>query len=384
VALKEDDEVARIALEDLVMDTSAVESSSRSPYAAWHFDRGAEFEQRSFFDKAIVEYRRGLEIDPSSKPGRTSYAELLRKRGLPAKQLEQLRFLADIGKADTPINDAIETYASLLSDSVSQAWKIDQYALEKRPYKLALFYQSGGEEGSHAGGRDILLRYLRDFILATPRFAVLDLPAEVSGPSEAFRRAREANADYYLLLGIQENERDVQLGGDLRVARTGSLAVSLASYRTGNDKIKEASVRLVDLLVSSLSPRGSLLKRREDSGLVDLGSQDGLKVGDRLLVLKKGSLDVAPEGLGPSYPSDALVADFTVSALDEEVCEGSLKSSGFFDTINTGDEVLLAPPAPAAKPGSPAPAKPGAGTAPQSGTQPAQFSTLFTMVRGLR
>ncbi len=387
VVLREDDEVARLALEDLVMDTTQVESTSRSAYAAWHFDRGREFEDRSYFDKAVVEYRRGLEIDPNSGPGRRLYAELLRKRGLPGRQLGQLKFLKEIGKADVAVNDAIETWQSLLQDSVSATWKVDQYALEKRPYRIALFFPSGGEEGSHAGGREIIMRYLKDILLASSRLEVLDLNPEVVSASEAFRRAREAEADYYLLLGIHENARDIQLGGDLRVARTGSLAMTLSSYRTGNDRIKEASVRLSSVLENSLAPRGSLLKRRDSRGLIDLGSQDGLKKGDKLIVIRKASLDVAPDGLGPSFPKDAVVAEYTVTLLDEEISEGSLVSAGFFDTINAGDEVVLLPAEAtktAAKTGSTASPTAPAGGAGTASSQGSQTTPLFTSVRALR
>jgi tetratricopeptide (TPR) repeat protein len=377
VGLREDDEVARLALEELVMDTSPLESSARSSYAVWHFDRAGELEDRSFFDQAILEYRRGLEIDPNNKDGRVRYAELLRKRGLPARQLSELKFLADIGKADTPVNDAIETYDSLLQDSVSRTWGVDQYNLEKRPYRIALFYIAKGDEGAHAGGRNILLRYLKDLLLVSSRLRVLDLPAGLASSTEAFRKAREAEADYYLVLSIDETERDLRYSGELRVARTGSLATSFNSYRTGNERVKEATQRLATLLETSLQPEGSLLKRKDELGIVDLGSQDGIKVGDSLVVVKKASLEVAPDGLGPAYAPDAVVGSFTVTALDEELCEGRLKSSGFYDTINAGDSVVMALAVPPPKGQGPKAATPA--TTPLS-----EFSSLFAAVRRLR
>jgi tetratricopeptide (TPR) repeat protein len=386
VALKVDDEVARIALEDLVMDSTPLESVAREPYADWHFDRGGEFEDRSYFDAAMVEYRRGLALNPDSKRGRVLYADLLRKRGLPGRQLAQLRFLDGIGGADTQVRDSIEALDSLLQDSVSRSWRVDQYALPKRHYRVAFFCMAGSPaagvtEGGHASFTPIMLRYLEDFLGASSRLDVLDLPAGVSGPSEAFRRGREAGADYYVLFSASESGRDVQLGAEIHVARTGSLAASHSAYRTGNDRVKEATSRLAGLIESSFAAKGILLRRSQERGLVDLGSQDGLKVGDRLLIVRKGELSILPEGLGPSWAKDSVVGELTVTAIDEELCEGIVKPSSFFDTVNPGDEVIPAPPqAPAA--GSPA------GTAgkapPAAAASPAQPPLLFSAVRRLR
>jgi tetratricopeptide (TPR) repeat protein len=376
VALKDDDEIARIALENLVMDSTAVESIAREPYADWHFDRGAQFEGRSYFDEAIAEYRRGLELDPDSRRGRVLYAELLRKRGLPAKQLSQLKFLDGIGKADTSTRDAIETYDSLLQDSVASSWRVDQYDLPKRHYRVAFFMVDRSAETLHPTGRDILLRYLKDFLGASSRLAVVNLPP-ASTPAEAFRRAREGGSDYYVLFSASETDRDLRLSAELHVSRTGSLAAGYTAYRTGNDRVKAATSRLAGQIEASFLPKGMLLKRSQDQVLVDLGSQDGVKVGDKLMVIRKGELSVVPEGLGPSYQQSSVVGEISVTAIDEEICEGTIKASGFYDTINTGDEVLPEVPAgqgkqPVAKPVGPA------------SSSPVEFSELFSAIRRLR
>ena len=372
LGLREDDEIARLALENLVVDTSPIESTAREPYATWHFEKGYDLEDRSFFEQALFEYRRGLALYPDSKRGRVLYADLLRKRGLPGKQLAELRFLADLGKADTAVKDSIETYESLLQDTVSRNWGVDQYALPKRPYQVAFFMLPEAEDGAHTSGRSILLRYLKDSLASSSRLKVLDLPVAVNSSAEAFRRAREAEADYYLVLTARENERDVLLRGDLKVARTGSLAASFNSYRTGNDRVKEATLKMAAYLESALQPKGSIIKRTQNRGLVDMGSLEGLKVGDKLGVIKRGELGILPEGLGPSYTSDALIGEFTVTALDEAVCEGTLKSTGFYDTTNAGDEIIVLE-VPGTK-----------GETSNHVAAPAEASGLFASVRRLR
>lgn len=378
LALAEDDEVLRLALEGLLMDSLPMESPARSPYADWHFDRGALFEARSLFDQAAVEYRRGLSLYPDAKRGRILYAELLRKRGRPARQLAELQFLDSTGHADTSVRDAIESWDSLLADGVGLTWRIDQFDLPKRPYKIAFFLLPQQEETVHPASPSIFLRYLVDQLAASSRMRILPLPAAVASPAEAFRKAREAGADYYVLFSLAEHERDIQLGADIRVGRTGSPAVAYTAYRSGNDRVKDATMRLAGLIDASFQVKGSLVKRSQARALVDLGSQDGLKVGDKLQVIKKGELSVLAEGLGPNYASSSVMGEFTVTRLDEEVCEGDLKAAGFFDTINAGDEVI----APAPKVPEPsASSKPAVPAAPPANPQ---LSKLFSTIKRLR
>lgn len=378
LSLSEDDEVVRLALEGLLMDSLPLESPARSPYADWHFDRGALYEQRSLFDQAAVEYRRGLTLYPDAKRGRVLYADLLRKRGRPARQLAELQFVDSTGHADTSVRDAIETWDSLLSEGIGRQWRVDQFSLPKRPYKVAFFLLPQVEETAHPASPPILLRYLVDQLFSSSRITILSLNASVASAPEAFRRAREAGADYYVILGISEHERDFQLSADIRVGRTGSLAIAYSSYRSGNDRIKDATMRLAGLIDTSFQVKGRLLKRSQNKALVDLGSQDGLEVGDKLMVIKKGELAVLAEGLGPNYAATSVMGEFTVTALDEEVCEGDLKASGFFDTINAGDELIQAP--------SKAASPPGGAKAPVASTPPTspQLSRLFINIRGLR
>ena len=430
-ALRPDDEIARLALELVVSDSTGSEDPSREAYADWHVARGKEFEDRSSYDQAIFEYRRALRIYPYSKKARLLYAGMLKARGFPGKYLSELKFLKDNGTAEQPVLDAIETYDSLLVDAVGRNWSIDEEALPKRPYRIALMYYGEAGDGpgpaaaganaskgasvsavtsEHAAGRKLVLRYLKDILASSSRAKVIGTGAGAASFAEAFKAAREAEADYFALVTFKETERDVELDVDLRVARTGSPASSFKAYRTGNDRLKNSASRVAELLVSSLPPLGSLVKRSQDKVLVDLGKADGLVPGGKLLVVKKGSVRPKPENLGLTYSQSDVLAELSVTAVGEEASDGTLKSAGFFDTVNIGDQVFLAPAAPPATPvagASPAGAKgaaaggaTAAGTAstgiPASSVSAAQGSSaaaaepqkewpgLFTAVRALR
>ena len=394
-----DDEVARLALEYVVSVSTSAEDASRAAYADYHVSRGKEFEDRSSYDQAIFEYRRALKVYPYSKEARLSYARMLKSRGFPGKYLSELQFIQKNGSGDQSVDDAVETYASLLQDSVGKDWKVDEESLPKRPYKLALMYVDApaGTPGAsiHAAGQELVLRYIQGILASSSRLSVLDLPPKAVSFADAFKTAREAEADYFALVSIKETERDVEIGVDLRVARTGSPAASFKSYRTGNDRLKNSAARATELIAQSMPPLGSLLKRRQDSVLVDLGKSDSLKVGDKLVVVKKGSVEPKPEGLGISYPQSAALAEIDVTIVGEEASAGTMKRVQFFDTVNLGDQVVFAPVETAAKaaPGkvTAAPAKGSTGMPASSGVAATatadvqkEWPGLFTAIKALR
>ncbi|HUW42235.1 MAG TPA: tetratricopeptide repeat protein [Rectinemataceae bacterium] len=392
-SLRPDDEIVRLALEDAVMDGTPLEDIARNPYAEWHFRRGRDFEDRSYFDEALFEYRRGLTIYPYSTTGRLLYAHLLKERGYPGRYLGELKFIRNEGAADRNVQDAIEIYDSLLVDSVGNSWSIDENSLTKRPYKLALFYEVQPGDRIHAADEALLARYVKDIFASSTRLSVVGSPLRAAALSAAFRRAREMGADYFLILKTSETERHIQIDAELRVARTGSPAASFGAYRTGNDRVKNAVSQVVDSIETALPPQGGILKRRQDTVLVDLGKADGIADGAALLVIKQGRLQVRPEGLGLSYPDSAILGQVTLTRVGEEASEGTLKSSGFFDTVNIGDRVVLAPlpgsgnASAGGSAGQAAPALAAARSAPgssASGLPANALPGLFLFVRSLR
>ena len=206
VAMRPDDEVARIALENLVMDATPMEDSRRNQYALWHFQRAAEFERGLLYEQALAEYRRGLSIDPYSVSGRQRYAELLRLSGLASAYHAELAFLKDLGKADRAIEDALEIYGNLLQGGVSIDWRVDQFSLVSRPYTLAVYSIGPGGLPYHAGSDLVIARYLRDLISSSANIAPVRTTPRVTAFSDAYRMAREAGLDYFILLQTEETE----------------------------------------------------------------------------------------------------------------------------------------------------------------------------------
>ena len=379
VALRPDDEFARIALENLVMDVSGFEDPSRAALAAWRFSRAADFERRLLYEKAAAEYRRGLSVDPYANKGRRRYAELLRGAKLPTSYLSELRFLADIGKSDRALADAMEIYDSLLQGSVGRDWNAGGVATASRPYRIAVFSVGPGGTPFHAGSDLVVARYLRDALAFEPGIAPERNTPRVPKFADAYRLARESGADYFILVSVAESERDVIVSAELRAARTGALTARFEAPRSGNDRVSLSVARLVQGIKQKLELRGTLLERRGDLVLVDLGRVDGVKVGDALLVVKSGGVTIKPDASSLVWNDADIVAKIVIERLDDELSEGRMQRVGFFDRVNPRDTIVREPP-------KAEPAAPGAKTKPAVvETVPATYvwSALFERVRSL-
>lgn len=342
------DEFVRAALEDLVISSTSAESAERARWARFHFDSARDYRGRNLSDQALFEYRRGLRLDPYSKE-RAAYADLLRTLGYPARQLAELRFMQELGKADRAVNDAVEAYDSLLTDALYRRWSVDPAALESRHWKVAVVSVAGQSASRHVDAGPIAAAFTRDVLVHDDNIDSVNIEIRQPSFSAAFRSAREAGADYFLIVSATESGRDLSLKGELYVARTGSAAANFSAFRTGENRLRNAVKKIADGLGAALPFRGVLVSRRAGVALIDKGRVNGVAAKAAYEIVRAGAMIPLNEGIGLSYGQEDVVGTITVDEVDEQVSMGTLARTGFFDRIAAGDEVVAVQPADPAK-----------------------------------
>ncbi len=338
-----DDQISRIAMEGELIDKLGMKDPLRAQYAQYHFDQGQAYEARNYIDRALREFRRGLKIDPYSKEGRLLYAGIFKLEGYPAKYLSELSVLQRDGLSDTSIQDDIDVTKSALSDSVASDWGIRQFDIQRERYNLSLFYSTRSPM-IHFLGQEALAEYLRDLFESDEHIRVPDNAQQANDFASAFRAARRSGSSYFLTMYVTETERYFQVDCSLYVSSTGSKLKSFSVYRTGNDRVTNALAAIADSVHTLLPLKGRILKREFDQGVIDLGALDGVKSGASLLIVKNGSLRIANDRLGFSYPPSAVIGNFVVTRTDALLSEGNIVKNQFFDLINVGDYVIYPPP----------------------------------------
>ena len=339
MSIDNNDEFIRAALEELLIAQTLLEDAARNRRAAWHFERARNYRFRNLAEQALFEYRRGLRLYPYAAD-RREYAELLRVQGYPARYLAELRFIQGLGVSTPDIDDAVEAYDVVLADALYRRWSVDPVESARRHWKVAVFSAAAQPVSRHADAGPVASGYIRDLLAHDRNIAPADLELRQPSFSAAFRAAREAGADYFLLVSVSENERDLSVKGELFVGRTGSPAASFYTYRTGDDRLRDCARGIADQLAAALPFRAELIQRRSSQALIDKGRADGVRPEAEYDVVKKGSLQIRNEGIGLSYAPEDTVGALVIQRADEEVAAGTLVRQGFFDRIGIGYEIV--------------------------------------------
>ncbi len=335
LTMRSGDDAVRIALENSLLEATDLEDERRRRYADYHIELAAEYETRNMVLKASQEYRRGLQINPYSERARLGLSEIWQRSGFWGQYQEELLLLKKEGNISTSLNDDLEMIEPLMDDSVSRRWRVEQFNLPRQEYKLGLFFLP--QSTFHPGIEEDLMAYMRDLIQGEENLSISVTRERVTGFAEAFRLSRQHKTDYFLILGLHESERIITLENRFFLSETGSLLSDWTVFRTGNHRIPEAFRRTVSDISTRLIPYGSLLERRFNQGLVDLGKVDRIKPDDRFVIVRAGGWSFPKTGFGFSYEPEEVVGEFIVTAVDDLVCEGLVEKSGFFDMVNQGD-----------------------------------------------
>ncbi len=335
-----DFEAARLAMEAAILDNLDLEDNRRAESAAYRFGRAGLFAEQNLFSRAATEYRRGLRLDPYSTEGRMGYAELYRTGGRFATFLAQAQVIRDLGMETMEVADIIEIYESLLSDSVSTEWGIDQFSLPRRPLVISLFYETSGFSLGLPESSRFFAGFAHDMVLGMENLEPSDVPQAVPGYGRAFRQARDHNSDYFVLFSFEDQDRSFRGRAEVYLTRTGAEVAEFVAGRSGNDRVQGVLTTLVEEIEALAPVSAQLVARELDRGVIALGAADGLVEGDTFPIVAETAYLLARDGLSFLYSENDVRGTFEVTRTDDLISEGDISSTDFFDTISIGDLVL--------------------------------------------
>ncbi|MBQ9909545.1 MAG: tetratricopeptide repeat protein [Treponema sp.] len=346
------DEVMRSGLELLVMKKLPVEDERREAWADFHVQKARDFSKSYFGENARYEYQRALKINPFNDAARSEFAQLLGNTGLNENYLNQLKFIrqnqesladeeAKPSASQKKVSDTIEAYESLMKYSLAAKWNVDPFYLDKTRWHIGLYYTKSPVQLLHCDAEEIAAGMCADIFSGIASTSVALENRAVSGYGEAYRLARKSNMDYFVILSIDETEREVTLGATVYSARTGTETTKFSSFRTGNDKFASVLRAFRHDLLAMLPVRGKILQRSVNDILLDLGTVEGMKKDVVLDVIKAGTITTSDKGLGVTFEEKNHLGTIKINRTGEEISQGTLEQNGFYDRVNVGDEVLV-------------------------------------------
>ncbi len=340
--IKPDEDLSRIALENEIIRNTQIDDNVRVKYSNYHVELGRKYEERNMIDKAEYEYRRALLIYPDSYEARLLSAGIYKRIGYDERYISILTELSAIRTDDIDLKDEIEIQKSLMDETLSEKWNINQFTEPKMKNKIAVFYAE--DSMNHIQGEQILSEYI-NYLLTGYENIEITVTGFNGDYAECFRLSRENNADYFIIFDIYETERVVSLQSRVYLADTGGELERLEAVRTGNQMLHEASSAIVEEIHSRLPVYGSIINRKFDQVVINLGHRDGISSGAELMIIKKGMIQRNKSDFSLSFASEDLLGSIKISSSDELVSEGEVSVSQFFDMINPGDYVIPVIPA---------------------------------------
>ena len=341
IKINPQDEIARYFLEQLVCKFLEIEDSRRENYAFYHIKAANESVEKYNSNNTLFEYIRALKIHPLNLKVRLAYADWLLNEGYPESSLAQLKFIDTQGKISQEVSDRIESYDSLLENTISKRWDVEPFYLDKSRVSIGLYHQKGNLSMLHAESSFVCSNLIADSFAAFPYFNVCSSENAINSYSQAFSDARKNSYDYFGILTFDENDRENSILLNLYVSSTGSLVGKWTVYRTGNKKLSSAVEKLVLDMVSSFAVRGKILNRKGNQVLIDLGKRDGISLDSRFIVAKKDEVKNSDTGIGLVLLEEMYLGEIELVEIGEDVSLGNFVQKGFYDRMNPNDEIFL-------------------------------------------
>ena len=336
--IRPDDDLTRIALENLIIDETELDSVYRKQYSSYHTDLGLKYESRNMLDKALSEYRRALVIYPYSIEARLLYADIYKRKGYIERYILILSALVEEGYGNLEILDEIEIRKSMLEQTISEKWGINQFSVDKEKKHISLFFNDAGM--IHSEGSVIIGSYIGYLMLGYDNI-IIDTNEQSGEFAECYRISRNNDSDYFIIFSCAENDRAVSINADIYLASTGSKLKTVKTVRTGNQMIPEAGKSVVSEIHSLIPVEGRIIDRKFDEIVVNIGSKENVSAGDTLPIIKKGQLKKSKDDFELQYDKSAEIGTFNVTEVNELISEGFVTINNFFDMINPGDSIYI-------------------------------------------
>lgn len=342
------DEVMRVALELEVNRNIDLEDPRRKEWALYHVATAREYNRRYDSQGTTYEYQRSLKIEPANQEARMAFANLLELNGMHELYLDQLLFIqatkeeGSVNKrSETEMKDKIEAYEDLLQDNLSKKWNVQPFYLEKTRWNLGIYYIPASANQIHVECNRIAADFASDIFNGIASASVQTEVSAVTGFGNAYQLARTTKKDYFIIISADEGARDVTLNYTMYSARTGTKVMEDSLYETGNNRYSSVFRRFRSDVLGRLPVRGRLIERDGKTVLADIGRSENIREGAVFDIVRKNSIQTASDGNGVTYNDSDILGSYTVTVCGEEISEGTLEYRGFYDRINTGDELVL-------------------------------------------
>lgn len=311
--LRPDFELARFALENMVITERDLDDPLREQLAAAYRRSGRALEERFLSRQAERHYRRGLQLNPFDPVLRARLANLYLQQGMHARYLAELRLIDERGLTTpgpdgisrTELADRIDLFSARLRSSPAVVWQIDQFTAP-RPRTALVIAAVNDDSSLFPGAERHIAAYVAALLQTSQNVSILETFASAQPQGELIARARTTGADELVLLRVSLQDRSADLSVAVLQAANARVLASTTIRRSGNQRLDAVARAAAEAVDRRILPRGTVLERRFEDVAISIGTVDGVATGDELRF--RSAVDGTDLGRGTVTAVDDLMA----------------------------------------------------------------------------
>jgi len=347
--LNSTDDIVKYYLEEVLINKKSFYTEDRKKFAEKHFLQAERYNKNFYTKDALFEFKRGLQIYSEDWKRRYELSLLYKKLGLLEKYLKELKIAITLNPYNTKLKDKYEIAKTFRKKRLGYELKINQYEISKD--KIKIFTPSLNPEGNnylHNQTGLVLGLSINNHLRLFNKFRVID--PEIDNPDFYFPLSRKKckylakinGADYYLFGSFTENGEYISVSVKLYPVLGDEEIVKFESVAKGKDKIYFLSKDIAQKINDFFKTFGSIIKIKTDNNfIINLGTADGVKKGDRIEIYDKGSIykDFIFHKYFKKPPQK--VGTAKIIKVDEQIAEAEPEKITYIDKISLNDKVFL-------------------------------------------
>jgi tetratricopeptide (TPR) repeat protein len=333
------DEMARIAMEHLLMTEYPIGHEAREKAGEYHFQLGKTYEKAFQYEKAFEEYRIGRLLSPLDLEGWWYYAAIQKSLGYANRYRDEMLALKREGFDDVNYLRVMELLESSEDNSFVNNWK-EPLIQSSNPISLSLYFNRDESRFIHSGMEEAILSSIANQLVKNSHYEISSL-ATIKDTADAYRKSHGSESDFYIVISLSETERTIGVRGSIYLSRTGTLMHQFNILRSGNRRVSDILVKSAANILSKLPVKGTVLGIDEDRVLINLGQSDVLEKGTEFILLRQKAQRWTDRPPYLEYSPDDLLGTVALTDLQENYSLGSLQRNSPFDLVNLGDELFM-------------------------------------------
>lgn len=338
MALRDDDEISAYFLDLILVNKYNVDDRLRKKRADYYYRRAMAFKSESQFDLYMFALKQAIRLYPKNVQARMELANYFKANSFPERYIRELEVTARYSD-NIDIKDRLEIEKKKSAYRLGEDWKVSQYLVDNDSFKIPLFV-STNIENVHYNFEKIYARLLQNLSYDRKSYEILVYDDRQYDNFEKMKRARDDGSPFYITLYAVEKTNSIEVKLQLSNAANSETIKDYDSFQIGNNRVVLTANSLLRKLDQDIPFKGHILKISGSRALINAGRQSGVKLKDKLLILKKKTYNMEINRSNYIYSGDDIKGTAYVVKVDENISEVIFKDNDFFKDIDIDDIII--------------------------------------------